>query len=85
MHYVYVLQGEEYKDYLYVGNTGNLTIRLANHNSGGNYSTRKYKPFRIVYYEAYLNKQDALDREIKLKHHGSVIGHFKRRIRRSLA
>jgi predicted GIY-YIG superfamily endonuclease len=37
-----------------------------------------------IYYEAYLNREDALDREHKLKHHGSVIGHLKRRLKNSL-
>ncbi len=85
MHYVYLLQSEINRDNLYVGNTDDLRRRLVEHNSGSNYSTRKYKPFRMAYYEAYLDKQDALDREYKLKHHGSVIGHLKRRIKRSLS
>jgi putative endonuclease len=83
MHYVYVLQSE--KNNLYIGSTSNLERRLNEHNIGRTYSTNRYKPFRMVYYEAYLNKQDALGRENKLKHHGSVIGHLKKRIRRSLA
>jgi putative endonuclease len=83
MHYLYILQSDKNK--IYVGNTDDLKRRLVEHNSGQNYSTKEDKPFRIVYYEAYLNKQDALDREHKLKHHGSVIGHFKKRIKRSLA
>ena len=39
----------------------------------------------LVYYEAYLDKQDALDRENKLKHHGSVIGHLKKRLTKELS
>ena len=84
MHYVYVLQSKNYKTKLYIGNTNDLKRRLDEHNNGNNYSTNKYKPFRVVYYEAYLNREDALERENKLKHHGSVIGHLKRRIKRSL-
>ena len=85
MYYVYVLQSERDKNKIYVGNTDDLKRRLTEHNSGKSYSTKQEKPYRIVYYEAYLNKLDALDREQKLKHHGSVIGHLKRRISRSFA
>jgi len=74
MHYVYLLQSELKKDKIYVGTTGDLERRLREHNSGGTYTTKWHQPYRIVYYEAYLDKQDALERERKLKHHGSVIG-----------
>ncbi len=84
MYCVYVLQSESSKDKIYLGYTDDLERRLAEHNSGKNYSTRNDKPYRIVYYEAYLNKLDAIDRENKLKHHGSVTGHLKKRIKRSL-
>ena len=46
-------------------------------------STKSFAPFKLVYYEAYRSKQDALLRESKLKHHGSVIGHLKKRVRYS--
>ena len=85
MYYVYVLQSENNKAKIYVGNTDDLKRRLAEHNSGKNYSTHADRPYRIVYYEVYLSKHDALDRENKLKHHGSVIGYLKRRIKRSLS
>jgi len=49
------------------------------------YSTKKHIPFKIVYYEAYLDRQDAIERENKLKHHGSVIGHLKKRLKNSLS
>ncbi len=84
MYCVYVLQSESSKDKIYIGSTDDLKRRLNEHNSGKNYSTRNGKPYKIVYYETFLNKLDALDRERKLKHHGSVIGHLKKRIKRSL-
>ncbi len=84
MHYMYVLQSLMNKDKIYIGNTDNLERRLNEHNSGKNSSTKNDKPYRIVYYESYLCKEDALIREQKLKHHGSVIGHLKRRIGGSL-
>ncbi|MFH1618312.1 MAG: hypothetical protein ABIG11_00245, partial [bacterium] len=45
--------------------------------------TKPYVPLKLIYYEAYLSKKDAFNREHKLKHHGSVIGHLKRRLRDS--
>ena len=83
MHYVYVLQSQK-DNYIYVGSTNELERRLTEHNKGLSYSTKAHTPFKLIYYEAYLDKQDAMDREIKLKHHGSVIGHLKRRLKRSL-
>jgi putative endonuclease len=83
MHYLYVLKSKK-DSHLYVGNTNNLQRRLAEHNRGRIVSTKKYKPFALVYYEAYLHRKDAIEREDKLKHHGSVIGHLKKRLKRSL-
>jgi putative endonuclease len=84
VHYVYLLRGIN-NEHIYVGNTADIEKRLEEHNNGSNYSTRKYAPFKLVYYEAYLEKADALERERKLKHHGSVIGHLKRRLKNSLS
>jgi putative endonuclease len=66
MYYVYVLQslrdGKFYK-----GITANLKKRTEEHNAGKNFSTAPRRPFRLVYYEAYLLKDDALAREKYLK------------------
>ncbi|MDD5195156.1 MAG: GIY-YIG nuclease family protein [Candidatus Omnitrophica bacterium] len=83
MHYVYALQSQKH-DYIYVGITDNLERRLKEHNNGNNCSTKDYVPLKIVYYEAYAAKQDAVNCEYKLKHHGSVIGHLKKRLKNSL-
>ena len=84
MYYVYPLQSEKDK-HIYIGSTNDLNRRLAEHNDGINFSTKAHVPVKMVYYEAFLNKQDAIDREIKLKHHEGVIGLLKRRLKRSLA
>ena len=83
MHYVYVIQSIE-KQFLYVGNCLDLRRRFGEHNRGEEIATKAYAPFRLVYYEAYADKRDALNRERKLKHHGSVIGHLKKRLKFSL-
>jgi len=66
MNYVYVLESTRDKN-LYVGCTKDLKKRLALHNSGGVESTKKRAPLRLVYYEAFLNQQDAFTREKWLK------------------
>ena len=68
----------------YVGSTDDLERRLKEHNGGNVYSTRRNKPWKLIYYEAFLNRADASSREYRLKHHGSVIGHLKRRLKKSL-
>jgi putative endonuclease len=83
MHYVYLIKSLK-KNFLYVGSTSDLKKRFEQHNSGKTISTRFYAPFKLVYYEAYRSKKDALVREKRLKHHGSVIGHLKKRVENSL-
>jgi len=83
MYYVYVLKSEK-KGFIYVGSTNDLKRRLFEHNNGNVRSTKFYMPLRLVYYEAYLEEKDALEREYRLKHHGSVIGHLKKRLFYSL-
>ena len=84
MFYVYVLQSKRCK-YIYVGSTGDLRKRLEQHNKGLNPATKRYAPFRLVYYEAFLDRKDASDREYKLKHYGSAFGHLKKRLKNSLS
>jgi len=66
MYYVYILQSEVDRR-LYVGYSKNLKQRLRDHNQGKNISTKGKTPLRLVYYEAFLNKKDALGREKYLK------------------
>ena len=37
------------------------------HNQGLSPSTKRYKPWKLIHYEAYLNKEDAIRREQYLK------------------
>ena len=48
---------------MYIGYTNDLKRRLKEHNEGKNFSTAPRKPFKLIYYEAYLNKEDAKERE----------------------
>jgi len=66
MHYLYILQS--FKDNnLYTGITANLERRIKEHNRGRNISTSYRRPLKLIYYEAYLLKKDARDREKYLK------------------
>ena len=59
MWYVYVLQSLKNKS-LYVGYTADLKKRVQDHNSkNGSIYTSRNAPFRLVFYEAYLDKRDA--------------------------
>ncbi|PQJ29486.1 GIY-YIG nuclease family protein [Rubritalea profundi] len=66
MCYVYVLQSEKDRG-LYIGFTANLRRRLAEHQQGVSISTKSRRPWRLIYYEAYLEKLDAEGREKFLK------------------
>ncbi len=67
MHYVYILQSIKNPKWLYKGSTSNLKKRFKNHNEGKNKSTAPHAPFKLIYYEAYLLKSDAVAREKYLK------------------
>ncbi len=53
---------------LYVGSTGDLKRRFGEHNSGagGKYS-RDNRPFKLIFYEAFVSKHDATRQEIFYK------------------
>lgn len=61
-YYVYILQSLKL-DWIYVGSTSDLRKRFKSHNDGENLSTKGYVPFKLIFYEAYLSKKDALRRE----------------------
>ncbi|MDO8522980.1 MAG: GIY-YIG nuclease family protein [bacterium] len=65
-YYVYLLESIE-NDNLYIGYTTDLVKRLREHNNGLNTSTKPYRPWRVIYYEACLNEDDAKRREKYLK------------------
>ncbi len=65
-YYVYVLESKTSKG-LYIGYTANLKRRFQEHNAGLNFSTKPYKPWNLIFYEAYLNELDAKRRENYLK------------------
>jgi putative endonuclease len=66
MYFVYLL--ESLKDGgWYIGFSEEVNQRVIFHNAGNNASTKERRPLRLIYYEAYLCKKDALGREKFLK------------------
>jgi len=66
MFYVYILQSQQ-NGRLYVGRTSDLKRRVAEHNAGQNLSTKSYKPWSLIFYEAYTESDDVKRREKYLK------------------
>ena len=66
MNYVYLLECAD--NTLYCGWTTDLKRRVAAHNMGsGAKYTRSRRPVRLLYYEEYEDRQDALSREGHIK------------------
>ena len=66
MHYIYVLRSV-HDDGFYIGYTSNLRRRLRQHSEGNSFATSYRGPWKLIYYEAYLEQADALGREKYLK------------------
>ena len=64
--YVYILQSKK-NNSLYIGYTSDLKKRFIKHNAGLNKSTKPFIPYRLIFYEAFLNRTDAKNREQYLK------------------
>ena len=69
MFYTYLLKST-IKKWYYIGSTKDLQRRFKEHNNAQVKSTSPYKPFVLVYYEAYEDYTTARKREIELKKKG---------------
>ncbi len=79
MYYTYVLQSTKDMNF-YVGLTKDLKLRFEHHNKGLVESTKDRRPFKLIYYEACVDKNDARQREKYLKtYHGRMF--LKRRLK----
>ena len=65
MYYVYILVQND--NNLYKGSTDDLKRRTKEHEQGRVKSTKNKRPLKLIHYEAYLKKSDALRREKFLK------------------
>ena len=66
MYYVYILKSLKDKS-LYIGYTSDLRKRFKEHNDGKSLATKPFRPYKLIFYEAFLNRIDAKDREEYLK------------------
>jgi len=83
MWYIYLLQSN--KDNLwYTGCTNDLRKRFKEHNNGLVTSTKGRGPFKLIYYEACSNKNDAFAREKYLKS-GMGKRYIRNRLKRFLS
>jgi putative endonuclease len=80
MFFVYILKSKTDKK-LYVGCTNDLRKRLKEHNLGLVESTKSRKPFYLIYYEAYISKEDAFTREHNLKLRAKALRQLQNRIK----
>ena len=64
--YTYILYSEKIDKY-YIGYSADLEKRIKKHNEGGTQSTKNGIPWKIVYFESFDNKSDAIKREKYLK------------------
>ena len=66
MFYVYVLRSESDSGF-YIGFSTNLRARLRQHQDGESFATSHRGPWKLIYYEAYTDREDAEGREKFLK------------------
>ncbi len=60
MWYVYLLQSKKTNKW-YIGSTKDLRKRILSHNAEKNKSTKHGVPWKIIYCEISLNKEDGKD------------------------
>ena len=66
MFYVYVLRSESDSGF-YIGFSTDLKRRLSEHKRGASFATKSRGPWKLIYYEAYTEREDAEGREKFLK------------------
>ena len=65
-YYTYILQSKK-NNSLYIGYTSDLKKRFKEHSAGRNSATKPFIPYKLIFYEAFLNRIDAKNREEYLK------------------
>jgi len=67
MYFVYIIQSMPFPKLFYTGFTENHTTRLKEHNDGKSIHTKKFRPWKMIFYSAFDDKKKALDFERYLK------------------
>ena len=66
MYYVYILQSLKDRG-LYIGFTTDLKKRFQEHQKGKSIATKSRIPFKLIHYQAFVDKNDAISAEKYLK------------------
>ncbi|HXI00826.1 MAG TPA: GIY-YIG nuclease family protein [Sphingobacteriaceae bacterium] len=62
MYFAYIIKSID-SEYYYKGHCQNLEARLIQHNSGMTASIRPYLPFKLLYFEEFETREEAIRRE----------------------
>ena len=66
MWYVYIIKSLE-KNWYYTGSTNRLENRLSEHNDGKVFSTKRYRPLKLVFTKEFESEHEARAYEQRLK------------------
>ncbi len=80
---IYVIQNDKTKE-KYIGFTSNIKKRIDTHNSkGSKFTSRKEGKWILIYLELFRSKDDAINREKRIKNHGGAKQELFKRIENS--
>ncbi len=68
MYHTYVLHSPTCNQ-IYIGHTNSLKLRFQQHNNGLSKSTKRYIPWKLLFYEKFETRAEAMKRERELKSH----------------
>ena len=78
MFYVYLLISLDDYKHTYVGYTDNLNKRLNLHNCGKGAKFTRGRKWKLIYYEIFSNKKEAMKREYNLKKNFKLRNYIKK-------
>jgi putative endonuclease len=67
MWYVYVIRSVRNPDFIYIGYTNNIDLRLQQHNLGRSPSTKTHAPYEIEFYMVFKSENQAKNIEAYFK------------------
>jgi len=79
MYFVYILESLKDPQKIYIGFTNDLEKRLEEHNTSQSTYSKRYAPWKLVSYTAFIKKTAALAFETYLKS-GSGFAFLKKRL-----
>jgi putative endonuclease len=59
MFYTYLLRSVSHPSESYIGSTSDLRSRLSDHNSGKSHYTKKFMPWKLLFYAAFPDRPSA--------------------------